>query len=437
MSKFLLFGKEGMACSLAYRLSALEGEDVGYCMWDKNSREHLDGMGIQKFTNMRDALAWAGRDAYLICDDEMDVSGLRKDSWKVCGGNQLTERSERDRVYQSKLAQSLGVPIPNFHQVKNADEAIAYIKKHPDMWCLKQLGHAPKEFSYVGKDDDGEDVIAQLEWIKQHPLANEMQNIMLQEGAPGIEFAVGAFWLGYDWLRDENGNIFFEYNREFKKMLNEDLGVTTGEMGTVMQFGTNTKLFDMMLDPLTPWLQENCSDVILDIDANCGIVGPDEAWLYEWTKRFGYPAHALQEQLLDMPAGEFYADLIDRRQGGVRYKTGWCVGTVIGAGDFPHEKVDDDDPHTFKNQPIDFEWDEHALPEYVKFDDKKHCYRIADDWAWVSTVSFVDADIEKANAQCVETMKRIDVRAPVFRTDIGQKFAEKELGKLKEWGYIE
>ena len=434
MSKFLIVGKEGMATSLAYRLYSMENEVVRMFIEDKDSQEHLLGM-VPHVASLKEVLNWAGRDGYIILDDEKDATPIRQAGYKVYGGNKLTERVEQDRVFQSKLAQSLGVPIPNFHEVKSADEAIAYIKKHPDMWCLKQLGHAPKEFSYVGKDDDGADTIAQLEWIKQHPLAKEMQNVMLQEGAPGLEFAVGAFWIGSDWLRDDSGNVFIEQNREFKKMLNGDLGVTTGEMGTVMRFGTNTKLFDMMLEPLTPWLLENCRDVVLDIDANCGVVGPDEAWLYEWTMRTGYPAHALQEFLLNMPVGQFYANMIDRRQGEIAYKDGWCVGTVIGAGDFPHESIEDV-KHTFKNQPVDFEWNENALPEYIKWDDKKQCYRIADNWAWVGTVCFVGDDISATNDQCVEMMKEIDVRAPVFRTDIGQKFEEEEIPQLQKWGYL-
>lgn len=435
MSRFLFVGKEGMACSLAYRMLT-EGVEVGYYMWDKDSLEHLDGMGIEKFGSLNSALSWAGGDAYLIADDESDMSKLRESGWKVCGGNKLTERIERDRVFQSKLARELGVPIPNFHEVHSVDEAIAYIKKHPDMWCLKQQGpHAPKEFGYVGKDDDGEDTIAQLEWIKQHPLGSKMKNVMLQEGAPGIEFAVGAFWLGRDWLRTDSGEIFTESNREHKKMLNGDLGISTGEMGTVMKFGVEDKLFSMMLDPLTPWLLENCPDVVLNIDANCGVVSEDEAWLYEWTPRLGYPAHALQEFLLEIPSSEFYANIIDRRQGNVPYKDGWCVGTVMGAGDFPHE-LTEDTSHTFKNQPVDFEWSENAMPEYVKYDKKDTCYRIADDYAWISTVCFVDNDIKKANEKCVDVLKQIEVRAPVFRTDIGDKFVAEELSKLERWGYV-
>jgi len=434
MSRFLLYGQEGLATSLAYRL-LLEDCEVGYCILDKDSQEHLDGMGIQKFTQVKPALQWVGMDGYVIADDETDMTWCRQAGYKCWGGNKWLEKLEMDRVFQSKVAERCKVPIPNYQKVTNIDEGIRFIRSHPDMYCIKQMGHAPKEFSYVGKTDNGSDVIEQLEWIKQHPKAKEMSQFMLQEGAPGLEFAVGAWWIGYDWLRDATGNVVVYLNREHKKSLEHDLGLSCGEMGTVACITTNSKLFEMMLEPLTDWLLENCPDCVQHIDANVGIRGKDEAWLYEYTPRLGYPAHALQEALLDMPACEFYADLIDKRQGTIRYKSGWCVGTVIGCGDFPTE-ASDDVSNTFKGQPVHFDWSENALPEYIKWGNADY-YEVADDYSWVATVCFIDNDIAIANDRCVETMEQINVRAPVYRTDIGVKFAKDELPQLIEWGYVD
>lgn len=423
-----------MCCSLAYRLQ-MEGEDVQVFAEKKEGKEHLLGI-VPHAESIEAGFRWLGKSGYAIVDDESDVTKYRQAGHKIFGGNHLLNRMEKDRVFQSKLAKDIGVPLPDFHEVKSVDEAIAFVKKHPDAYCLKQLGHAPKEFNYVGKDDSGEDVIEQLLWIKQHPLFKKLGGnfpFMLQERVDGLEFAVGAWWLGNDWLRREDGSVIVEYNREHKKMLNGDLGISTGEMGTVMRFGSEGKLFEMMLEPLTDLLSKRCPDVVQNIDANCGVVGPNEAYLYEWTPRIGYPAHTLQEQLMDMPAGEFYANLIDQKQGEAQFKEGWCVGTVIGASDFPHESTEDHG-HTFKNQPVDIEFSEHVMPEYLK--DDKGVIRIADDYSWIATVAFAEDQIESANAKCVEAMKEVDVRAPVWRSDIGQKFVKDELPKLSAWGYL-
>lgn len=436
MARFLLMGEEGMACSLAWRMAELEGEEVAMCISDLASNEHLKGM-VKNIHSVKNALSWVGKRGYVIADDEADMTRFRQAGYRCYGGNAVTCKMEKDRVYQSKLAQEAGVPVPNFHAVKNVDEAIAFVKTHPDAWCLKQLGHAPKEWNFVGKDDTGEDVLLQLEWIKKHPMFKKLGGnipFMLQERVDGLEFAVGAWWIGSDWLRRDDGTVLTELNREHKKMLHGDLGVASGEMGTVLQFTRNTKLFEMFLEPLTPLLTEQCRDVVLNIDANCGLVNAREAYLYEYTPRMGYPAHTLHEALLETPSSQFYAQIIDGKTGEVPHFDGWCVGTVVGAGDFPHESLEDHD-HTFAGQPVDAHWDSHTLPEYVR-QDETGIYRIADDYPWVATVTRCGTDISAANALCVADMAKIDVRSPVYRTDIGEKFQKEELPQLVKWGYV-
>lgn len=304
------------------------------------------------------------------------------------------------------------------------------------------MGRAPKEWNFVGKEDDGSDVILQLEWIRQSPQFKKIGSVpfMLQEVVDGIEFATGAFWMYDDWLRDANGDIFIEVNKEHKKMLDGNLGISCGEMGTVLAFKSDaTKLFEETLEKLTPVLEKECPDICIDVDANCGVVeedGKSKAYPFELTIRPGYPACAIQEYLLDSPVGEFYANMIDGRQGEFDYKKTWGVVTNIGTGDYPHESVEDNHPDTFKNQPVKMTLDEHVNPAYVKWDEEKEVYRIADDYAWAATVCFDGKSIEEANKKCVEAMEKIEVRSPVFRTDIGEKFAKKELSKLEALGYL-
>jgi phosphoribosylamine---glycine ligase len=438
MSRFLFFGEDGDGISLAYRLSVIEGEEVGFCIFKPGARKLGDNMGIEKFADMTAALRWAGRDAYLISDLEEDVSVLRKDGWKVYGGNSVTKRMENDRQFEFEVAQSCGVPVPHFHAVQSPDEAIDYIKKHPDAWCLKQLGHAPKEWGFVGKEDDGRDVILQLEWIKKHPLFKRLGNkakFALQEKVEGIEFAVGAWWMGDDWLRDPGGEIVIGLNREHKKALHGDLGIGCGELGTVVKMAPAAKLFEMMLEPLTPFLLEKCHNVRLAIDANCGVVDGDEAWLFEYTVRNGYPIAALYAYMQESGAGKFFADLIDGVQGETDWKPGWCVGTEIGCGFYPHDPMDNKEM-TWEDQPVEIELSEHVMPECLYFDPKEGIYRIGDDCPCIATVTYHDEDIGRANEQCVVDMEKVGVRAPVYRTDIGEKFEKEDMPKLQKWGWL-
>ena len=440
--KFLFVDSEAAWVSAAFRFQELEHQDVRIFCKKKEGKEHLRGI-VKHVQSLDEGLAWLGRDGRFMSGDESDVSFIRRRGIRGVGGNAWINRMENDRVFQMEACKKAGLFLPNFHAMKNADEGISFIKKNPDCYVMKQLGHAPKEWNFAGKEDDGSDVILQLEWIKQSPQFKKLGGkapFMLQEIVDGLELAVGAFWMYDDWKRDSDRNIILEINREHKKMLNGDLGIGCGEMGTVAKFTTeDTKLFEQTLEKLTPVLRKEAHDVCINVDANCGIVeedGKTKAYLFEITPRTGFPACALQEYLLDTKASDFYADLIDGVQGKVEWKRGWGVVTNLGTGDYPHESIQSHDPDSFKNQPVWIKSDEHTIPAYLKKDKGEKFYRVADDYGWISTVCFHGESIKRVNEKCVDAMSKVVVRAPVYRTDIGEKFADKELPKLIKMGYL-
>jgi phosphoribosylamine-glycine ligase len=435
----LIVGDEAAWTAGAWRLQEMEYHDVRIYCREKEGKEHLKGM-VQQVQTLEAGLSWLGRGGYVISEDEADMTQLRLSGFKVYGGNAFIKRLENDRTFEMEIAEKAGVKIPNYHAMKSVDEGIAFIKKHPDAWCLKQLGHFPKEWNYVGKDDDGHDTILQLEWIKTQPLYKRSGNapFMLQEVVDGIEFATSAWWNGEDWLRDSDGNIIGETNREHKKMLNGDLGLVCGEMGTCARMTTeDMKLFELSVEKFTPILKEKAKGVAINFDCNCGITSDGEAYLFETTSREGYPFCSLHQHLLNTELGEFFRNLIDGVQGEVEFKKDWGVVLNIGTGSFPHEAMGKDADGSFKGQPVRFgqDWG-NVMPAYISYDQKEDLYRVADDYSWVATVCHDDKDISKANERCVKDLEKIDVRSPVYRTDVGQKFAKSEIPKLVKMGFL-
>jgi hypothetical protein len=305
---------------------------------------------------------------------------------------------------------------------------------------MKQMGHLPKAWNYIGHKEDGSDVILQLEWIESRPEYPQMKNeikFMLQEAVENpYEFAVAAWWIGTDWKRDDEGNVLCFLSREHKKSREGDRGQTCGESGTVGVFTFNTKLFDETLELLTPWLLENCRDVRMVFDANCGITGDGQAWLYEITGRMGYPAHILQEHLLLVEAGKFYADIIDARQGDVPFTEDWGVVNVLGCGNYPHDPLLPQHEGSFRDQPVEIELDEHLLPLNLRQDPGEDFYRVADWYEEIAAAVDSDKTISEAQERNVQRLLGVDVRAPQFRSEIGDKFSKEELPVLQKWGYV-
>jgi hypothetical protein len=86
------------------------------------------------------------------------------------------------------------------------------------------------------------------------------------------------------WFGPAGWTVGWEENWEFKKLLmNGDLGVTTGEQGTVLRFVKKSKLADEVLLPLTPQLKKMgyCGNV----DVNCIIDDHGCPWSLEFTMR--------------------------------------------------------------------------------------------------------------------------------------------------------
>lgn len=442
MSRFLFIGKEGDATALAWRLYALEGHDVKMFIADPKCQEHLLGM-VPHVDTIKDGLAWVKRDGCIIAEDERDMSEYRLAGYHCYGGNSVTKKMENDREFELTTCRTMGLPVPDFHKVQSIPEAIKFIKKHPQRWALKQMGHLPKAWNYIGHEDDGSDVILQLEWIQSRPEFPKMEHeikFMLQEVVTDpFEFAVAAWWMGADWQRTDAGDVVLFLSREHKKSREYDRGLTCGESGTVGIFTLNTKLFDQTLDLLTPWLLMNCGDVRMVLDANCGICDEDGEpvpWLYEITARMGYPAHILQEHLLGIEAGKFYSDVIDGKQGDVSFSEEWGVVNVLGCGNYPHDPVLPQHEGSFRDQPVEIELDEHLLPLNLKQNTGEDFYRVADWYEEIAAAVDADASITAAQNRNVKRLEEVVVRAPQFRNDIGRKFVEKELGQLKKWGYV-
>lgn len=442
--KFLIFDCEAMACALAWKLK-LEGNDVRILSQKPDGREHLNGM-VTPVRSLAEGLAWVGKDGRIICGDEQDVTPIRKRGFRVYGGNAVTSRIESDRSFENLVARSCGIKTPNCHHIGSVDEGIRFIRSHPDRYALKQEGDAPKTWNYVGKADDGSDVIDQLEWMKgtkEFAKFRARCPFMLQECVEGLEFAVSGWWMGKDWKRTNDGAPLCEVNREHKKSLDGDLGMTCGEAGTVMRFSDNLKLFNATLAKLTPFLQKHCPDVVVNIDANCGIVEETgEPFLFELTPREGYPSQALILHLLRADAGDFFSGLIEGEMGGVEVKPYWGVVVVMGSGNYPRECPPGMTHGSLRGQPVIIpQWDktidEHIHPFYLRYDPAKDFFRVADNYEWLLGVTHCEEDIADANRQCVEDLEKIVTRAPVYRHDIGEKFQNEELPKLKSLGYID
>src|ERR1700685_1545641 len=322
---------------------------------------------------------------------------------------------ESDRGKGQELLKRYDINCTPFQIFTDFDSAIAYVKKRDDRLVIKPYDSGTdKALTYVSKG--AKDMVFMLErWKKIGKMPGKF---MLQDFVDGVEYGVEGFFNGEEWTGE------WHLNFEFKKLLNDNLGPNTGEMGTVQQVVKNSILADRLLKPLTAHLK--ASHYVGFFDINCIIDKSGEAWPLEITARPGWPTFNLQ---ISLNRGDFVENLY-------RYKSlnfirnRVCTGVVIASPPFPYGHIPQNEVTGIPVWGFDGDNLHHHPCELVRSKDGE--WQTAG--AYICTVTGHGKTVEESSKQAYENVKMLSLpNSPIYRTDIGRKL-EKELPKLHKHG---
>jgi len=406
---------------------AKEGHQVKFFIENKKYQSVGNGF-TPKVSNWREHLDWAD---VVIFDDVLGQGTLaeevRKKGKLVIGGTTFTDQLEDDRSFGQEQLAKHGVKILPFHKFNYFDDAIEFVKKHPDRYVIKPDGEAQniKQLLFVGQEDDGQDVVRVLEAYKKTWSA-EIKNFQLQKKVKsGVEIAVGAFFNGKEFLKPININF------EHKKLFPGNLGVSTGEMGTSMFWSQPNRFFNATLLKLQPTLKKE--GYVGYIDINC-IVNGSGIYPLEITARFGFPTFHIQSDSMLMPVSEFFYRLASGENFEIKVKNGFHLGTRIVVPPFPF-----DDKKTFhsfsKDNPIIFK---KPILEGIHLEDvkiKNGVWTIDGVKGVVLVVAASGSTMKQAQLQLKNRIKNILIPNMYYRIDIGDRWYE-DSDKLHNWGYL-
>lgn len=385
----------------------------------------------------RKYLDWA--DLIYMPDNTLYVDMLepyRLRGYPIFAAGVEAAKMELDRQHGQRLMKQHGIRIMESVDFHDYDAAISYVQKHPNMLVSKPSGDADKALSYVA-DNAGDMVYMLQRWKGREDLrkAAKAHGFVLQEKKVGIEMAVGG-WYG------PGGFSRWRYeNWENKKLMNGDLGVATGEMGTVSRPVLHSKLSKLVLDPIEPYLQK--IGYVGYIDSNCIVDEKGVPWPMEWTVRDGWPLrHNVIAQMRGDPANWMLdlmqgRDTIDFNEGEV------CVSVVVALPDFPYSRL--------TNKEVS------GIPVYEAANDPEHIHpseimmgecpvevdgKVVTLPNWVTSGDYVlvgtgtGATISAARRSVYAAIKKVKIPAsPMYRTDIGRGRLMKQLPKLAAMGY--
>lgn len=432
--KILLIDAIASYVDFAMRCEAAGHEVRVFVGPDPKGERHPAGDGlITKVFDWQSHMRWAD----LICTSDntkyvKELESYRKMGYPIFGCNVECAEWELARDKGVEIFEQCGIKVIPSILFKNYDEAIAHLDANPlTRYVSKPLGDADRSLSYVSKD--ARDLRFMLtEWKKNAP----RHPFIFQEFHSGIEVAVGA-WVGLNGF----GKYCLE-NFEHKKLMNDEIGPNTGEMGTVMKYVlmANSLLAQKLLLPLEAALiragYTGYIDVAVIIDKKGNV------WPLEFTTRPGWPLFQIQQVLHKEPA-QWMLDSCNGTDSFEPYAD-VAVGIVVAIKDFPYNfqprKVMCGFPvwGLKASNRYYFHPAEMMLGAAPELENGKlvQAPLMVTAGSYVGVVSGVGETISDAVGHAYGNLKQLQfANSPMHRTDIGQRVM-KQLPDLQKMGYM-
>ena len=400
---------------------------------DGSRNDSGDGI-IERVDSWEAHMDWA--DLIFVTDNNKYISMLeryQKMGYPIIGCNVEGQSWEQNREKGAEVHERMKIDTIPMTKFSNYDEAISYVVKNPKRYVSKPIGDGEKSMSYVAKN--AADMVYMLQyWKKKNSYKGEF---VLQDFHAGIEMAVGG-WFGIGGF-----SKYWLENWEFKKLMNDDLGVATGEQGTILRYTEQSKLADEVLRPLEGMLHGiNYSGYI---DINCIIDDSGKPWPLEFTTRPGWPLFQIQQALHKGDPIQWMVDLLNGKDTLEVSKDVAC-GVVISIPDYPYSNITKKECSGYPLFGIESKdivsnihlsevmWGKAPCMVDDKVKMNVPMYVTAGDY--VCTVSGTGPTVNKARKDCYNTIKeKIEIpNSIMYRTDIGKRL-EEQLPMLHDMGY--
>lgn len=435
--RILLIDQESMGLDFVLR-SIDAGHEVRWFRLEENGKKTRDGegfKGIKTVDEWEPSMPWA-KDGLILCTGNFKymvrLDQYRDYGYKIFAPTQASADLEIKRSVGLEAMKAVGIDIPPYETFDSLEDAEKFARKSDACWVFKTMGdEGDKSLSYVSCDPAD-----MCGWIRQK-IARGMVlkgQCMLQEKIDLIAEVGVSGWVGPEGFLPDKWQVCFEH----KKLMVDEKGPNTGEMGTVCQYVANDRLADEMLVPMAPVLKTIGHRG--DFAVGAGIDAKGKAWPMEFTARLGWPAFWIQVASHKGDIAQWMRDLLDGKDT-LRVSRDVAIGVVVGQPNFPYNKSS---PETVEGNPItgiDAVMDDlHFASVMIGKGQKMEGGKIVERPIFLTTGEYVmcvtglGKTVEKARDRVYKTVSEIKMPNAIFRTDIGVK-VQKVLPKLHSMGY--
>jgi phosphoribosylamine--glycine ligase len=429
--KILVIDPSALALDFCLR-SMAEGAQVRWFI--RNKPDGLITVGdhlVQKVQHWEQHMNWA--DLVFLPDNAVymaDLDKWRQRGYPIYGANSFTAQWELNRQVGMDVLKAHGVPLIEGETFTSYDKAIAYVKANMGRYVSKPFGDADRSLSYVSKGPA--DMVYMLEKWKR--TGKHVPAFIVQKFQPGIEMAVGA-WVGPNGFASP-----WCENFEHKKLMNDDKGPNTGEMGTVVTYTEKSKLADKVLKPLEDYLVR--SGHIGFVDVAVIIDDKGNPWPLEFTMRPGWPIFNIQQQLHRSTA-KWMLESLNGSSIWTNFLTGLtATGVVLAIPDFPYNKLSRKevsgtpiynlDAVSSHIHPCELKAAKVPVERGNKIVEEMH---LVSAGTYLLVAAAAAPTVDASREQAYKALESLSVpNSPIYRTDIGKRL-NTQLPKLQKMGY--
>ena len=421
--RILMVSRWGESLDIALAMKE-EGHKVKFYIEDRHCREIGTGF-VPKVRNWKNHEDWADLIVFDYTGFGVEAQRLRAAGKLVFGGVPYSDALELDRNFGQEELRKHKINTIQSWEFHSFQEAISFVEANPNAYVIKPSGETQelKQLLFVGKDDQGQDVIRLLKAYEKS-WGEDFGNFQLQRRVKGVEISIGAFFNGERFLKPYN--ITFEH----KKLFPKEVGVSTGEMGSSMFWTQESPLFDRTLKKFEATLARH--NLRGHIDLNC-IVNGNGIYPLEFTSRFGFPQVSIQRAGLLEPMSELLFGVAAGTKKTFQTRKGFQVGAYIAVPPFPY-----DDKKTFELFSKDAVV---VVPKNMEGIHPMHLKQIKGQWLITGNtglallVTGTGLTMKDAQRVMYNRIANIIVNNGYYRTDIGDRWFE-DSDKLWSWGYL-
>lgn len=324
--KILVIDRDVVGLDFILRCMAYDHEVRWFLPKEHNGKQSRagDGMDVLKVEDWREEIDWADLIVPTVNQKDMyHLDVFRRSGYPIFGPSYGSTQLEIDRVAGMQILEEAGFDLLPYKEFNDYNEAIEYVKKRDCRLVSKPLDSDDKALSYVAPSPEA--MVYMLQRWRDSD--KDFGPFILQDYCEGVEMGVSR-WLGRSgWVGPFNESF------EFKKLMPGNMGVNTGETGTIMQYTQKSKLGEEMLAPLEKALMElgHTGDTAM----NFMIPDDGKPKFMEWTCRLGWPEFYIMQA---MHKGDPAQWMLDSLNGQDTLKTheDVAIGFLIWIPDFPY-----------------------------------------------------------------------------------------------------